>query len=139
MQHVIPGRQIVVEHNGAADLHVGAVALATGLADKAVILFYERALHKETSQLWIDRCRTQISAVLDVLERERANVSTTFWHGKAIGHADIAVACVLRFTAEAHPGLLAATRYPALLAHAARCEALPPFLEIVQPLSPPSG
>src|SRR5438132_11907212 len=34
-------------------------ALATGLADKAVSLFYERALHKETSQLWTERCRTQ--------------------------------------------------------------------------------
>ena len=56
-----------------------------------------------------------------------------------IGHADIAVACVLRFTAEAHPGLLDVVRYPALVAHAARCEALQPFREIVQPLAPPSG
>jgi hypothetical protein len=46
---------------------------------------------------------------------------------------------VLRFTGEAHPGLLGAARYPALSAHAAACEALPPFREIVQPLSPPSG
>jgi glutathione S-transferase len=46
---------------------------------------------------------------------------------------------VLRFTGEAHPGLFDEARYPALLAHAARCEALPPFVEIVQPLSPPSG
>ena len=50
-----------------------------------------------------------------------------------IGHADIAVACVLRFTGEAHPRLFDAARYPALAAHAARCEALPPFQEIVQP------
>jgi glutathione S-transferase len=46
---------------------------------------------------------------------------------------------VLRFTGEAHPAQLSAARYPALTAHAARCEALPPFQEIVQPLSPPSG
>ena len=32
-----------------------------------------------------------------------------------------------------------AARYPALSAHAARCEALPPFREIAQPLAPPSG
>ena len=31
------------------------------------------------------------------------------------------------------------SRYQELTAHAARCEALPPFQEIVQPLAPPSG
>jgi glutathione S-transferase len=46
---------------------------------------------------------------------------------------------VLRFTTEAHPHLYNATRYPQLAAHAARCEALPPFKEIVQPLAPPKG
>ena len=30
-------------------------------------------------------------------------------------------------------------RYPALKAHAAHCEALPVFQEIVQPLAPPKG
>jgi glutathione S-transferase len=49
------------------------------------------------------------------------------------------MACVLRFTSEAHPQLFVAARYPALAAHAAACEALPPFGEIVQPLAPPSG
>jgi hypothetical protein len=42
-------------------------------------------------------------------------------------------------TNEAHAGLFDAGRYPALAAHAAHCEALPPFQEIVQPLAPPSG
>ena len=65
-------------------------------------------------------------------------VKTPYWFGENIGHADIAVACVLRFTGEAHPALFDA-RYPALKAHSARCEALPPFKEIVQPLAPPSG
>ena len=35
--------------------------------------------------------------------------------------------------------LFAPARYPALTAHAAHCEALAPFQEIVQPLAPPSG
>jgi glutathione S-transferase len=77
--------------------------------------------------------------VLEVLEKERAGVASPYWFGAAIGHADIAVACVLRFTSEAHPQLFNATHYPALSAHAARCEALPVFAEIVQPLIPPSG
>ena len=114
------------------------IALATGLGDKAVSLVYERVLRKEQLKLWVERCEAQISGVLAVLEKERAAVATPYWFGERIGHADIAVACVLRFTGEAHPALFDA-RYPALKAHAARCEALPPFQEIVQPLAPPSG
>jgi glutathione S-transferase len=114
-------------------------ALATGLGDKAVSLVYERVLRKDPSKLWVERCEAQIGSVLDALEKERAGIATPYWFGTSIGHADIAVACVLRFTTEAHPQLFNATRYPVLTAHAARCEALPPFQEIVQPLAPPSG
>jgi glutathione S-transferase len=113
------------------------IALATGLGDKAVSLLYERVLRKDALKLWVERCEAQIGGVLDVLEKERAAVATPYWFGTRIGHADIAVACVLRFTGEAHPALFNAARHPALTAHAAACEALPPFREIVQPLSPP--
>ncbi len=102
-------------------------------------LVYERVLRREQLKLWVARCEAQISGVLDVLEQERAAVATPYWFGMRIGHADVAVACVLRFTTEAHPHLFDAARYPALAAHAARCEALPPFQDIVQPLAPPSG
>ena len=115
-------------------------ALATGLADKAVSLLYERVLRKDQqSKIWVERCETQIVAVLDVLEKARAKVASPYWFGEKISHADVAVACVLRFTAEAHRQLFGPARYPALGAHAARCEALATFKEIVQPLIPPSG
>jgi len=115
-------------------------ALATGLADKAVSLLYERVLRKnQQSKIWVERCETQIVAVLDVLEKARAKVASPYWFGEKISHADVAVACVLRFTAEAHRQLFGPARYPALGAHAARCEALATFKEIVQPLIPPSG
>src|SRR6202051_3122066 len=113
-------------------------ALATGLGDKAVSIVYERVLRKDALKLWVERCEAQIGGVLEVLEKEHAAVPTPFWFGERIGHADIMVACALRFTGEGHPQLFGA-RYPALQAHAARCEALPVFQEIVQPLSPPSG
>jgi len=119
--------------------HLKICALATGLGDKSVSLVYERVLRREQLKLWVARCEAQISGVLDVLEQERAAVATPYWFGMRIGHADVAVACVLRFTTEAHPHLFDAARYPALAAHAARCEALPPFQDIVQPLAPPSG
>ena len=110
-------------------------ALATGLADKAVSLFYEGLLHEAPSQTWIDRCRAQIGDVLTALEADRARSSTAFWLGSAISHADIAAACALRFTREAHPGLFEATRWPALASHAAQCEALPVYQAVCQPLT----
>jgi glutathione S-transferase len=134
-----PSKAMIAE-NGPERRHALKIcALATGLGDKAVSLVYERVLRKDALKLWVERCEAQIHGVLDVLEAERAAIPSPYWFGGHIGHADIAVACMLRFTAEAHPALLVPARYPALIAHGARCEALPPFQEIVQPLNPPSG
>ena len=113
-------------------------ALATGMADKAVSLFYEKRLHKEASDVWVGRCRAQISGVLAVLEADRAARTSDYWFGSHLGHADIAVATALRFVSEAHPGLVAPADYPALIAHAARLEALPVFRKIDQPFIPPT-
>ena len=110
-------------------------ALSTGLADKAVSLFYEGLLHEAPSQTWIDRCRAQIGDVLTALEADRARAASAFWLGDAIGHADIAAACALRFTHEAHTGLFDPARWPKLAAHADQCEALPAFQSVCQPLT----
>ncbi|MGH6932605.1 MAG: glutathione S-transferase C-terminal domain-containing protein, partial [Dongiaceae bacterium] len=75
---------------------------------------------------------------LAALEADRAGRTSAYWFGERIGHADIAVAAVLGFIAEAHPGLIAMADYPALAAHAARLEALPAFLEIKQPFIAPA-
>jgi glutathione S-transferase len=82
---------------------------------------------------------SQIAGVLVALEAGGAGRKSTFWFGDTIGHADIAVACVIRFTREAHPGVFDAGRWRALAAHAAQCEALPPFQEIAQTFSPPGA
>jgi glutathione S-transferase len=134
-----PAKAMIAERGPERRRSLRICALATGLADKAVSLLYERVLRKDVSKIWVERCEAQIGGVLDVLEKERAAIATPYWFGQRIGHTDIAVACVLRFTREAHPALFDRARYPALTAHAARCEALPPFQEIVQPLSPPSS
>jgi glutathione S-transferase len=113
-------------------------ALGTGLGDKAVALVYERVLHKEKSEVWVGRCRTQIASVLDALETDRASRRGAFWFGDSIGHADIIVACALRFAREAHPAVFAGGRWPLLIAHADRCELMPVFQSFVQPFNPPS-
>jgi glutathione S-transferase len=138
-QEQVAGEAMLPTHGPERRRHLRLCALATGLGEKSVSLVYESALRKEQLKLWVERCEAQVSGALDVLEAERAAVKTPYFLGERIGHADIAVACVLRFTTEAHPHLYNATRYPALAAHAARCEALPAFKEIVQPLAPPKG
>jgi glutathione S-transferase len=112
-------------------------ALAAGFADKAVSLLYEHVLRRPEAQspVWAERCAAQMRDTLRVLEAERAQTETPFWLGDALTHADIAVACALRFAREAHPSLLNAAIGPALEAHAARCEALPAFQAVVQPLT----
>jgi len=134
-----PGKAMIAARGPERRHALEICALATGLADKSVSLLYERVLRKKESKVWVERCQAQIGGVLEALEKQRAAIAKPFWFGDHIGHADIAVACVLRYTGEAHPQLLDAAQYPALAAHAARCEALPPFQEIVQPLAPPSG
>jgi glutathione S-transferase len=113
-------------------------ALATGLADKGVILFYEKRLHREVSDVWVARCRSQIADVLGVLEADRAVRATPCWFGDQLGHADIAVAAALRFVAEAHRDFISLASFPALAAHAARLEAMPVFQAISQPFNPPA-
>jgi glutathione S-transferase len=112
-------------------------AFATGLADKAVSLLYEHVLRKPEARnaVWAERCARQITETLGLLEQERQRIASPFWFGDSPSHADIAVGCMLRFTREAHPALLAASPLPALAAHAARCEALPAFAAVVQPLT----
>jgi glutathione S-transferase len=133
-----PSRALIARSGPARRQALKTCALATGLNDKAVSLVYERVLHKETSDVWVKRCQAQIGAVLDVLESDRSRRTTSYWFGDSIGHADIAVACALRFLREAHPALSSDNTRPALAAHAARCEALPVFKSIVQPFLPPS-
>ena len=113
-------------------------ALAAGLADKAVSLFYEQRLHKNVSEVWVSRCRSQITGALDALEKERAGRKGAFWFGERIGHADIIAATVLRHFREAHPGLVSIDAWPALAAHAAKMEALDVFKTISQPFIAPA-
>jgi glutathione S-transferase len=128
----------LIAHQGAerrAALKI--CALATGLCDKMVSLVYERVLHETTSQAWISRCETQVGAVLDALEAQSALSESGFWFGERLNHADIAVACAMRFLSEAHPAIHAPERWASLSALAARCEAMPAFTAVVQVFDPP--
>lgn len=132
-----PDRQLLPRAGASRRAALKISALATGLCDKMVILIYERALHDEASEAWINRCTTQVAGVLSVLEQNCADLHASYWFGGSPGHADVAVACAMRFLAEAHPDIYAAGDYRALAAHAARCEALEAFGAVTQRFDPP--
>jgi len=132
-----PERALLAREGPARRHALKVCALATGLADKAVILVYERLLHEQSSPVWVERCGMQIQAVLEALEADRRSRPGASWWGERIGHADIAVACALRFLREAHPERFDAARWPQLARHCARCEALEAFQTVTQPFVPP--
>jgi glutathione S-transferase len=115
-------------------LHV--IALATGLADKAVSLLYEFVLRQGPmrSRVWADRCTSQIGETLRVLEALRTRCATPWWFGAELNHADIAVACALGFAREAHPELVEPALGPSLRDQLERCESRPEFQQVRQPL-----
>jgi glutathione S-transferase len=130
-----PARAMLPASGPARRRALRICALGSGLADKAVSLLYEGVLHAAPSPVWIERCEAQIADVLSVLEADRAAARGDWWLGDRIGHADVMVACALNFLREAHPRLFDPERWPRLAAHSARCEALPAFQAIRQPLT----
>ena len=60
---------------------------------------------------------------------------STYWLGSSLSHADVACACALRFTREAHPDLYDQHRHPALEALARSCEALAEFAAAYQAIT----
>jgi glutathione S-transferase len=109
--------------------------LAAGVADKAVSLLYASLELMQPSPRWTERCRGQVLETLGVLNMERASRPSPYWFGDDLSHADVGFACAYRFTQDAHPELIAPEQFPALTAQAERCEALPEFQRVYQPLT----
>jgi glutathione S-transferase len=135
---VPPERALYPRAEPARHKALKVAALATGLADNAVSLFYEMRLHGQVSETLVERRRGQILGALAALGADRAKRRTDYWFGERIGHADVAVACALRHASDSHPGLISLADYPALDAHCAKLEAMPVFREISQPFIAPA-
>jgi glutathione S-transferase len=133
-----PERRMVPTQEPARRRALKVTALATGMAELGVGLFYEMRLHDRPSPLLVERRRGQMLGAVAALEADRAGRQTPYWFGEAIGHADIAVACALRHMAESLPEVVRPAEFPQLAAHCARLEALPAFKAIFQPFLAPA-
>lgn len=136
LDELVPPERALLPRSGPvrrAGLRI--VALSSGLADKAASLMYEPMFREQPSEAWMSRCRRQVTDTLAALEADRASQASPFWVGPGLSHADVAFACALRFTREAHPALFDRREYPTLEAHAARCEAIRELREVYQPIT----
>jgi glutathione S-transferase len=113
------------------------VAVASGVSDKAVVLFYELRLHEAPSPAYVARLEQQIAGGLVWLEVASVQAAK-YWIDQRTTQADLAVACSLRHLREAHPQLFSERLYPSLAARAAASEELEIFKRNSQPFVPPA-
>jgi len=133
-EHLLLPRSGPARHEG-----LRLCALASGTADKAVSLAYEREIRENQSRTWVERCTKQVRECLRLLEIEIDSRRAKFLLGDRLSHADIAVTCAYTFVTNAHPGFLGPADMPKLRAHAERCEALEEFASVFQPFDIPQG
>lgn len=112
-------------------------ALASGTADKAVSLVYEREVREAISLRWSERCSKQVRETLERLEQEWTSRPGPYLLGDHISHADIAVTCAFTFLSDAHPTFLSDSEVPALRELVRRCESLPQFSSVFQAFNIP--
>lgn len=123
----VPAERALIAREGAARRQVmQATVLAQGTLEKIAAVVYERHFHSpgHRSLDWQDRCLSQLTAGL--AEMERRCLSPWFC-GPAFSHADVMVACTLRYAHLRLPEVVPPGRYPSLHRLATRCEALPAF------------
>ena len=116
------------------------MAMATGAAEKGVLQLYEGAFRPASKQHepWLERLRLQMGASLGAIDRYLGERGTAQWLvGKRMTQADITVACAFTFLNDALRVAADAVMFHSLATLAARCEAMPAFVETRLPFHPP--
>jgi len=116
------------------------MAMATGAAEKGVLQLYEGAFRPASKrhEPWLERLRLQMGASLGAIDRYLGERGTAQWLvGKRMTQADITVACAFTFLNDALRVAADAVMFHSLATLAARCEAMPAFVETRLPFHPP--
>jgi glutathione S-transferase len=105
-----------------------ATALASGAADKAGAIVYERFFHPAqcVSREWEQRCLGQLSAALGKLEED---CGAPWFFGVNMSHADVMVGCMIGYLKLRLPEAFPADRFPRLQRLADHCEMREEFVE----------
>lgn len=121
-----PERRLIPARGAARRQVMRAVVTATGAADKAIAISYERRRPApQQSNEWMARCRVQIEAALGELEAVR----DPDWSSTAkLTQAEITTATMLGYVRRVEPAAVASGMYPRLERMATECELQPAFL-----------
>jgi glutathione S-transferase len=116
------------------------MAMATGAAEKGVLQLYEGAFRPASKrhEPWLERLRLQMGASLGAIDRYLGERGMAQWLvGKRMTQADVTVACAFTFLNDALRVGADAVMFHSLATLAARCEAMPAFVETRMPFHPP--
>jgi glutathione S-transferase len=120
-----PARRLVPPSGAERRQVLRTVVTATGAADKAIAISYERRRPpQEQSSGWIERCRTQIAAALADLD---SKLDAGWLSTDRPTQAEITTATMLAYVRRVEPGIVAPGTYPRLERMAADCEELEAF------------
>lgn len=104
-----------------------AMALATGISDKAVATFFERLFHdkKAINKDYEKRLLSQITAGLEKLERD---CGSPWFIDSHMTQADVTIGCMLWHLKARLPECFPANKYPKLHSLALHCETRDEFV-----------
>lgn len=133
---------VLTPRTGAARRDVlRANALATGAAEKAGAVVYERHLHNADCICteWIDRCLGQLAGAVAHLD---ATAREPWFFGEKMTQTDITIGCTIGYLRLRLEVAFPLNRYRKLDALAARCDALDEFVKTrpaPDEIMPPKG
>ena len=127
IEHETDGDALLPAAGAARREAMRLMGLASGAADRGVAMVLERLFHAEDkrSDALLARSLTQIEGALAALDAACAARDGQWLVTDAMTLADITVACYATYLKDAVP--LELSRWPALAAFVARCEALDVF------------
>jgi glutathione S-transferase len=128
-----PGRRLIASTGPDRRRALNICAFAGGISDKVVQFYYSTKFSSGADAAFLKRIESQIKATLDKLERDLSSPKRSWCVGERMSHADIALAATLRHFRESVGKDWGFSRWPALIEHAAQCEALEVFKKISQP------
>jgi glutathione S-transferase len=123
-----PSRALVPATEPARHECLRVVAAAMGALEKVVAALYActMAPPEKVHAPWVEHNEAQARSAFAWLE---AIDSPRWLSGDALTQADVTTAVTVGFTRIVNPSLIDATKYPRLVAHAARCNAFPAFAD----------
>ena len=127
IEHETDGDALLPAAGAARREAMRLMGLASGAADRGVAMVLERLFHAEDkrSDALLARSQTQIDGAMAALDAACAARDGQWLVSDAMMLADITVACYATYLKDAVP--LELSRWPALAAFVARCEALDVF------------